>query len=229
MRVYGLVLPALLVLLLTAACAAPAAALPEELPAGETEVPSGNPVNAAPSGAGDVVPPAPEAAPFYALNPGLSERSTRGHVWAEPVIEGDSVSISLQVARLDDHVSFEIPSADDSLVFLGYFADGEFFVRAAVCPSCGEERIEWGGSLLVCRACGAMFDAVTGEADENARSYPAGDMPCAIGADSITMLTADLEESYERTAAGEATLFAQLEVPEGDDRGDRSWPRCCTR
>lgn len=229
MRGYSLVLPALLVLLSAAACAAPAAALPEELPSRETEVPSGNPVNAAMPGAGDVVAPAPGAAPFYALNPGLSERSTRGHMWAEPVIEGDSVSISLQVARLDDHVSFEIPSDDGALVFLGYFADGEFFVRAAVCPSCGEERVEWGGSLLVCRACGAMFDAVTGEADENARSYPAGDMPCAIGADSITMLTADLEESYERTAAGEATLFAQLEVPEGDDRGDRSWPRCCTR
>jgi len=227
---YGLMMMTMVAMLtLAVACAAPAEAPPEELPSGETEVPSESPENAASSGAGDVVAPAPGAASFYALEPGLSERSTRGHVWAEPVIDGDSLTISLSVAEMDDHVSFEVPAAGRDCVFLGYFSEDEFYARATVCPSCREARIEWGGSLLVCRACGSTCDAGTGEADDGARSYPAGVVPYAVEADAIITSVSDLVEAYERTAAGEATLYEQLEVVEDDDRGDRSWPRCCTR
>jgi hypothetical protein len=41
------------------------------------------------------------------------------------------------------------------------------------------------------------------------------------------MYLGDLVEAYARTASGEETLFEVPEVVEDEDRGDRSWPRCC--
>ena len=51
------------------------------------------------------------------------------------------------------------------------------------------------------------------------------------GADAlISMSFAELVESYERTAAGEDTLFeVEVETPSDDEDEDTSWPRCCGR
>ena len=158
---------------------------------------------------------------------GLSERTTRGHVWADPSVNGDLVAIPIAVATLGDHVHFEVDSDGGAIGFVGYFTEGAFFVRADVCPACGAQAIEWGGSLVVCRACGATFDAVTGEADGESCGYPAGTLPYRVAADAVTMSLSDLVAAHARTVAGEETLFEMPETVEVEDRGDASWPRCC--
>ena len=159
--------------------------------------------------------------------PGLSPRTTRGHVWAEPHIDGDTLALSAAIAALGDHVHMEVPGADGVAGFIGYFAADEFYLRATVCPNCGAERIEWGGTLLVCRACSTTFDLLTGYASGGGQGYPLGAVPYTLEGGSIEMSVADLAEAYSRTVAGERTLFEQPEIYDDGDRGDRSWPRCC--
>ena len=235
MKRYGLVLPGLLVLLLTTACAAPAVALQPESQAETGGASTGVTVAGTSSetvdvvaGDGDATTSAPAAASSYTLQPGMSPRSTRGHVWAEPLIDGDSVTIPLGVASMDDHLHFEVPDGDSNDRFVAYFVEGQFVVRADYCPACGSERIEWGGSRVVCRSCDAKFDAVTGEGDGE-DGFPAGAVPYTIGDDSITLSLAELATAHVRTVDGEATLFEEPIVVEDDDDGDTSWPRCCTR
>ncbi len=182
----------------------------------------------APSGpASGTVPATPVSATVAEDIPGLSPRTTRGHVWAEPTLDGDEVRLSREVAALGDHVHLEVPAATGALGFIGYFADETFHLRATVCPNCGAERVEWGVSLVVCRECQTTFDLVTGEPGGDSRGFPAGTVPYEMTADSIVLSLSDLVEAHARTAAGEETLFPLLEVVEDEDRGDRSWPRCC--
>ncbi|TFH35636.1 MAG: hypothetical protein E4G93_03450 [Dehalococcoidia bacterium] len=223
-------LSALLLLTLSVACSAPGTGSEQESP------------TAAPAGTGfvrtesvdegqAVAIPAAQASSDAAIEEGtigLSAKTTRGHVWAEPAIDGDEVALLLPVVTLGDHVHFEMVGGDAPVGFVGYFSDGSFFARASVCPSCGAERVEWGGSLVVCRSCEAKFDAVTGAVEAGARGYPEGVVPCGLGDGFITMSLSDLVEAHARTVAGEATLFELPEPVEDEDRGDRSWPRCCT-
>jgi hypothetical protein len=219
---------ALLVLVLSAGCAAPAMAPQAEQPPDITgEVAPGSPgASPASEAAGDI---AAISTPVSGdpLMAGLSSRTTRGHIWAEPVIDGDTVVVLHSVATLGDHVNLEVPASGGVAGFIGYFSNDDFYLRATVCPNCGAGRIEWGGSLVVCRACSTAFDLVTGEASGVGRGYPSGNVPYTLVGDSISISLGDLVEAYARTTSGAATLFEVPEVVEDEDRGDRSWPRCC--
>jgi nitrite reductase/ring-hydroxylating ferredoxin subunit len=162
------------------------------------------------------------------LTEGVSSRTTRGHVWAEPAFAGDSVAVLWSVAEMGDHLHFEVPGESGPREFLGYLFEDEFYVRAAVCPNCGAERIEWGGTLLACRACSTTFDRVTGEASEDRRGFPLGTLPYEVEDGAITMSLSELQVAYARTGEGAETLLPVEVVVEDEDRGDRSWPRCCT-
>ena len=224
----GLACAALLVLALGAGCAAPATTSQVEQPAEVTrEAGSGSPASSQTSeAAGDNVEvSAPVSGDI--LTVGLSSRTTRGHVWAAPEIAGDTVVILHSVATLGSHVNLEVPVNSGTVGFIGYFSNEDFYLRATACPSCGAERIEWGGSLVVCRSCSTTFDLVTGEASGEGRGYPVGSVPYTVAGDTITMSLSDLVEAHARTAVGEDTLFEMPEVVEDEDRGDRSWPRCC--
>lgn len=222
--------PALLALALTVACAAPGAAQQTGPSATEPASASSSPdtADAPPVSSGTTVAASATLRVDIPV-PGMSAKSTRGHVWAEPSIDGDDVAILLAVASLGDHVHFEVPDGGKTDRFVGYFSDGEFCVRADFCPLCGAERIESGWSLLVCRSCGTTFDSATGESEGGSANFPSGTVPCTVDGDRIVMSLADLLEAHARTVAGEETLFEEPEVVEDDDDGDTSWPRCCTR
>jgi nitrite reductase/ring-hydroxylating ferredoxin subunit len=224
----GWVVAALLVLVLSAGCAAPATAPQAQQPPDITgEVAPGSPgASPASEAAGDT---AAISTPVSGdpLTAGLSSRTTRGHIWAEPVIDGDTVLILHSVATLGSHVNLEVPANGGVAGFIGYFTNDEFCLRATACPNCGAGRIEWGGSLVVCRSCSTTFDLVTGEASGEGRGYPLGTIPYSLEGDTMAMYLGDLVEAYARTASGEETLFEVPEVFEDEDRGDRSWPRCC--
>jgi hypothetical protein len=224
----GTMVAVLLAVVVTAGCAAPATASEENV----VEVPGVEPTAAgaagwsAPDVTNDVatVSAAPSAETGMV---GLSPRTTRGHVWAEPAIDGDTLALSTAVAALGDHVHLEVPLSGGTAGFIGYFCDDEFYLRATVCPNCGAERIEWGVSLLTCRACSTTFDLVSGYASGEGQGYPLGTIPYTVEGDSIELSMKDLDEAYWSTAAGRRTLFEEPELVDDDDRGDRSWPRCC--
>jgi hypothetical protein len=139
----GWIAPAVLALALTVACAAPATELQAGSPTTEPVAETGSPDVAADSTVSAGTPVAAPATPPPDVSvPGMSTKSTRGHVWAEPVIDGDVVSITLAVASLADHVHFEVPDGTRLDRFIGYFSEGQFCVRADFCPLCGSERIE---------------------------------------------------------------------------------------
>lgn len=216
---------ALSLMLLAMACAPEA---PEAAPGPGGEPPASSIPAAGTQPAGDdAVPAAMAEAPTADGVPGLSSRTTRGHVWADPTIAGDEVRLSAQVAALGDHVHLEVPGATGVLGFIGYFSGADFLLRATVCPNCGAERVEWGVSLVVCRACGTTFDLVTGEASQDGRGYPRGSIPYSLNGDYLVFSLAELAMAHARTSSGEETILPLPEVIEDDDRGDRSWPRCC--
>ncbi len=219
----GLVAAVLLLVGLSVACAAPGDVA--EAPADTQEANSGDV-------SGEALPSADLDAPEAAEEPAPAPPSRRvAHAWVEPDIDGDAVTISLDVVENAGHVHFSLSVEDEALDYLGYMIDGTFYVRAAVCPSCGSQGLSHGGTMLVCHSCSTMFGFVTGEADdEESASFPQGLLPYSVADALISMSFAELVESYERTAAGEDTLFeVEVEAPLNDEDEDTSWPRCCAR
>lgn len=230
MRRYALTMLAMILLSLSTACAATVTGSDSEPSESGPDIPES--VGALTPEVSWAVPGNPSEVPSAEVGDedvaGLSPKTTRGHVWAEPVLDGDTLSIYHTVAVLGDHVHVEVPGSSGSLEFIGYFLNDVLYLRAVACPNCGAERVEWGGSLVVCRACSTTFDLETGEATGGGRAYPSGSIPYTREGDVLSMSLMDLEEAYARTAAGEETLFELPAVEEDDDRGDTSWPRCCT-
>lgn len=219
---YKSILLALPILALATACSSPVTAVEQPPPTPRvTEVPN---VSSAPP-SNDSTPvgtPTPGGQP----QTGVSSRTTPGHVWAEPIIDGGTVTISRTVARMGDHVHFEVPDGDTFASFIGYFVGPAFLVRPCICPTCGDEGVDWGASELTCQSCAAAYDTVTGTSRQGGVCYPAGLIPSRIAVDSITMLQNDLLLAYQRTVAREATMFERATVP-GTDGGDGSLPACC--
>jgi hypothetical protein len=203
----GLVGAVLLLVVLSVACAAPGD-VAEALPAADLYAPE------------ETEEPAP-----------ASPSGWVAHAWVEPDVDGDAVTIPLDVVLNAGHVHFSLPVEDETLDYLGYMLDGSFYVRATVCPSCGSQGLSYGGNALVCHSCSTVFDLVTGEADdEESVDFPQGLLPYDVADALIRMSFAELVQSYERTAAGEDTLFeVVVETPPDDEEEDTSWPRCCGR
>ena len=144
---------------------------------------------------------------------GVSSRSTPGHTWAEPVIDGGTVSIPLAVATMGDHVHFEVPGTSGPIQFVAYKLNLLFHIRACVCPNCGGTDIDVSAGKLSCPSCGEAFDLQTGGATSGGQGYPAGAIPVAISDDCLKSPLHSLTVAYERTASGEETLFEGPAVP----------------
>jgi nitrite reductase/ring-hydroxylating ferredoxin subunit len=144
---------------------------------------------------------------------GVSSRSTPGHPWAEPVIDGGTVSIPLAVATMGDHIHFEVPGTSGPIQFVAYKLNLLFQIRARVCPNCGGTDIDFSAGKLSCPSCGGAFDPQTGGATSGGQGYPAGTIPVAISDDCLKSPLHSLTVAYERTASGEETLFEGPAVP----------------
>jgi nitrite reductase/ring-hydroxylating ferredoxin subunit len=145
---------------------------------------------------------------------GISSRSTPDHTWAEPAIDGGAVNIPLPVATLGSHFHFEVPGSSGPMGFVAYHLDGQFYIRAAVCPSCGGTPVDYGASELVCSSCGEAFNLRTGAALTGSQGYPEGSISACVIDEYLTSTLHSLTVAYERTAAGEATLYDGPAVPD---------------
>ena len=154
--------------------------------------------------------PLPEDQPIA----GLSSRTSPGDIWAEPVIADGSVSIPLPVTALGDHFSFEVPAASGPKEFIGYQLDGEFYIRASVCPSCGVKHLDYGAGVLACPHCGCTFDLRTGEEMTGGLGYPEGSIAYFVADGYLKSPLHSLTVAYERTAWGEPTLYKAASKPD---------------
>jgi len=145
---------------------------------------------------------------------GLSSRSTPDHIWADPIFDGGSVSIPLPVATLGNHFHFEVPGSSGPMGFVAYLLDGQLYIRASVCPNCGGAPIDYGASELVCSSCGEAFNLQTGAALTGGHGYPEGSISVCVIDEYFTSTLHSLTVAYERTAAGEETLYDGPSVPD---------------
>ena len=146
----------------------------------------------------------------------------------EPEVVDGYVVIGGSVLNAFEHVRFAFTAEGESYDFFGYVLNGEFIVRAAVCPCCGSDELAHGGTSLVCHACGVTYGLSTGEASDEC-GFPAGEVPYIEDIRGVKMLVTDLVEAFQRTAAGEADLFEPEPEPVDNEVDDTSWPRCCRR
>jgi hypothetical protein len=201
-------------LVLTAACSSPVTAGEPTAAPRVTEVPNVG----APSGStnpNEVAASPSDDQPHV----GISTKTIDGHIWAEPIISGETIGILRSVASMEDHVHFEVPGENAPLAFVGYFVGPAFLAKPCICPSCGDEGVDWSAGALSCQSCPAVYDAVSGSAKEGGICYPAGLIPNRILGDTIVMTLNDLVTAYERVVAGEGAL-----APDG---GDGQVPSCC--
>jgi hypothetical protein len=150
---------------------------------------------------------------------GLSDRTTEGHVWANPLIENGAILIPLVITTMADHFHFEIPGPSGPLEFFAYEFDGRFRIRAAFCPGCGGNDIDYADGALVCPSCGARFDPQTGEGLTQEWSYPTGSMPATVRDGYLKSSVHSLTVAYQRTAWGEETLYKGPATAQGGGRG----------
>ncbi|MFC2008922.1 hypothetical protein ACFLUT_02595 [Chloroflexota bacterium] len=157
--------------------------------------------------------------------------STVRNVYAVLALEvvGDSVIIDRDLVYSYGHVRFAVMSGGNDYEFFAYMIDDQFYVRAAICPCCGEAGLAHGGTCLSCHSCDTTLGLVTDGGDGGECAFPVGEIPYEIGERCVRMSLDNLVEAYERTAAGEAELFEPEPEPVENEADDTSWPRCCRR
>lgn len=212
----------LITLAALAACAAPVVqpATPATTPAPTTD--------AAPVAASQPAPPTPVEKPAIPAQP--------------PALTGPIAATPLMVSRTDDVVTmplsaivevvnteFGIVVNDRSLDFMAYVLDGELYVRASACPPCPTLAYALDGGMLLCGACDARYDALTGEGIDGACvDYPKAAVAYTVDGDVVSMKVVDLVRAWDETV-----LEGNAPLPEGslfvvdETATPASRPSCC--
>ncbi len=210
-------------LALMTACSPAVTAVENEPAEAIEEAESTNMDSANAEGGNDV----PVASPDDTQIAGISPKTSGQHVWTEPVIEGELVSILLPVTMLENHVHFYVPATDGEAGFIGYFVGDEFMVRTTICPDCGEEGIDREFSILVCQSCGATFELFADDLSAAGTGYPEGFVSNELFDNTVVMSLDDLLVAYNRTAEGQDSLYEITEEPGQDSVSSTARPPCC--
>jgi len=218
-----MVLGGLAMLLSLAACAAPAEAVaisPDNAPAAAVETIPGVAVASPPA------PVAPVEKPALLATPAIT-----GPVPATPLVvsnNGEVVTIPLSAVADVVNTEFSIAVNDRSLDFMAYVLDGELFVRASACPPCSYLAYTLDDGKLLCEACDARFDALTGEGIDGACvDYPKAAVAYEVSGDLVTMKVADLVRAWDETEAeGDGPVVAPIIVAE-EPETEAPRPSCC--
>lgn len=120
--------------------------------------------------------------------------------WIEPQVTGDTVSIPVSEVETNWNVHFRVETQDSNMNFMAYVLDGEFYVRANVCPPCQSIGFSLDEDTLVCDRCATTFMAKTGEGIGGACvAYPKASIPYETVDGNIVMNSADLTTAYQNT------------------------------
>jgi nitrite reductase/ring-hydroxylating ferredoxin subunit len=115
-------------------------------------------------------------------------------------INGDSVSIPVSDVDKNTNTRFQVSTATDTLTFMVYKYDNQYYVRADICPPCGSESFTSKQGTLVCDSCGTVFDAKTGAGIRGACiRYPKQSAPYSVQGGNIVVNANDLLTAYQNT------------------------------
>ncbi len=120
--------------------------------------------------------------------------------WVTAQQEGDTVSIPVSELDSGKMLHFQVAYQTADMAFMAYKLDGDYYVRANVCPPCRSTSFSLDGDTLVCDSCGTRFKASTGAGISGACvNYPKDDVAYERSGSSLTMEMDDLATAYENT------------------------------
>ena len=121
--------------------------------------------------------------------------------WIKPQVAGDIVSIPVSEVNDNKIVHFNVEIALGSeMAFMAYAIDGNFNVRANVCPPCRSIGFSLSKDTLICDTCQTTFKAKTGDGISGACvGYPKAAVPYEISDGKVVMKGDDLLAAYQNT------------------------------
>ena len=123
--------------------------------------------------------------------------------WIEPLVNGDTVSISVSEIENNWNTRFKLQTTDGNIVTMAYILNGAIYVRASVCPPCRSQGFTLSGNTLVCDICGTRFAASTGDGISGACvKFPKASVSYTISDGNMVMSIADLVTAYQKTLKG---------------------------
>ncbi len=118
----------------------------------------------------------------------------------EAQVNGDSVSIPVSEVESDWNTQFAVNAPAGNMNFMAYLLNNKIYVRADVCPPCRSIGYSLDGNILVCDRCATTFKADTGNGIQGACvNYPKALVPYEITNGNIIMKQVDLVVAYENT------------------------------
>jgi nitrite reductase/ring-hydroxylating ferredoxin subunit len=120
--------------------------------------------------------------------------------WITAQQDGDTVSIPVSELDSGKMLHFQVAYQIADMAFMAYKLDGDYYVRANVCPPCRSTSFSLDGDNLVCDSCRTRFAASTGAGISGACvDYPKAEVAHKISGASLAMEMDDLATAYENT------------------------------
>jgi len=117
-------------------------------------------------------------------------------------LTGGTVAIPVNDLEKYGNVNFVVNTATDKYVFMAYEYGGKTYVRADVCVPCGSESFTLSNGVLICDACGTVFDAQTGKGIRGVtacQGYPKQPVVYQITGGNVIMQGSDLVNAFQST------------------------------
>jgi nitrite reductase/ring-hydroxylating ferredoxin subunit len=129
-----------------------------------------------------------------------SSSSPAKPVWIEPEVNGETISIPLDVITTNKNIHFEVETAKGTAYYMAYVNGGKTYARANVCVPCRSINFTLDKNLLVCNSCGTTFKASDGTGVNGACvRYPKAAVPFETVSGKMVLTQADLVKAFEET------------------------------
>jgi nitrite reductase/ring-hydroxylating ferredoxin subunit len=120
--------------------------------------------------------------------------------WITAQQDGDTISIPVSDLDSGKMLHFQVAYQTADIAFMAYKLDGDYYVRANVCPPCRSIGFSLDGDNLVCDTCRSRFEARTGKGISGACvNYPKDDVAYEVSGASLAMEMDDLVTAYGNT------------------------------
>ncbi len=120
--------------------------------------------------------------------------------WITAQQDGDTVSIPVSELDSGKMLHFQVAYQTADMAFMAYKLDGDYYVRANVCPPCRSTSFSLDGDNLVCDSCRTRFEASTGAGISGACvNYPKAEVAHKMSGASLAMEMGELVTAYENT------------------------------
>lgn len=122
-------------------------------------------------------------------------------VWTEPEINGEMVSIPVELVEKYWIVNFQMTINGKNVPLMAVkTTDGKINIMPRICVPCRSEGWHLKDDVLICDACGTTFDAKSGDGIQGAcKDFPKALIPYTTDEGKFTMTIADIADAYTKT------------------------------